>query len=75
MNAVDPRAVTAAELAATTLFCSVDTVYRLANTNKIPFIRVGRAFRFYPEDVKAKLSAPKPSWSQSAKSTGRRRAA
>lgn len=74
MNVVDPRAVTAAELAAT-LSVSLETVYRLANSNRIPFIRVGRAFRFYPEDVKAKLAAPKPSWSQSAKSTSRKRAA
>lgn len=55
------------------LRCSTDKVYRMARAKDIPSFRIGRALRFYPSEVKAALSAPKPTWTQSKRSTARRR--
>ena len=66
--------VTAAQLA-DDLGCSIEKVYRMARHAEIPSIRVGRHWRFYPSDVKARLSTPSVSWAQSRRSTGRKRAA
>lgn len=57
------------------LRCSPDKVYRMARAKDVPSFRIGRALRFYPSEVKAALSAPKPTWQQSARSTARRRRA
>lgn len=54
---------------------SKDTVYSLARSGEIPAFKVGREWRFYVEDVKAKLSAPKDTWAQPARSHRARRAA
>ena len=55
---------------------SRETVYRLARTGGIPSIRVGRVWRFYPSEVKAKLAEPIDPWKQPARSrSARRRAA
>lgn len=50
-----------------------DTVYRMVARDEIPYIKVGREYRFFPEDVTRHLANPKPSWAQSARSLGRRR--
>lgn len=55
------------------LRCSQDKVYRMARAKDIPSFRVGRALRFFPSQVHDALTAPKPSWTQSKRSTARRR--
>lgn len=57
------------------LRCSPDKVYRMRRSEEIPYFRVGRAIRFFPSKVVDALSAPKPSWQQSKRSTSRRRRA
>ena len=52
---------------------SRETIYRLARSGDIPSIRVGRVWRFYPSEVKAKLSEPHDPWKQSARSRSTRR--
>lgn len=69
------QAVTASTLASDILRCSVETVYRMARTKQIPSIRLGREYRFFPSEVRAKLAAPPAQWTQSNRSRGRRRAA
>ena len=64
--------VTAGEVAVV-LNCSKEKVYRMARAGEIPSERVGRALRFKMSAVTDALSAERPSWSQSRRSTGRRR--
>lgn len=52
---------------------SRETVYRLARSGVIPSIRVGRVWRFYPSEVKAKLAEPHDPWKQSSRSRSARR--
>lgn len=73
MTAPD-NSVTAAELAET-LRCSVETIYRMARAGRIPTIKVGREYRFFTAEVKARLSAKPAPFAQSRRSTARRRAA
>lgn len=73
MTAPD-NSVTATELA-DTLRCSVETIYRMARRGQIPTIRIGREYRFFTEEVKARLSAKPAPFTQSRRSTARRRAA
>jgi excisionase family DNA binding protein len=62
-----------ADSLASLLEVSRETVYRLARTGGIPSIRVGRVWRFYPSEVRAKLSQPIDPWKQSARSRSARR--
>lgn len=48
--------VTAHELAATELRCSVQKVYRMAREGDIPGIKVGRSWRFVIDDVRKALA-------------------
>lgn len=68
--------VTAVELA-DILRVSPQTVWRMARQKEIPAMKIGRSYRFYPSEVRFKLANPAtpPSWSQSARSTSRKRAA
>jgi excisionase family DNA binding protein len=50
------------------LLCSEHTIYRLARGGAIPGVRVGRSWRFYPSEVKAKLSEPVDPWKLSTRS-------
>lgn len=69
------HAVDADELAHI-LSVSKEKVYRMARSGEIPHIKVGRIWRFYPSEVKAKLSQPRDPWKQSSRSrSARRRAA
>lgn len=52
---------------------SRETIYRLARSGDIPSIRVGRVWRFYPSEVKAKLAEPHDPWKQSTRSRSTRR--
>lgn len=54
---------------------SMQTVYRLARTKKIPSVRIGQQYRFIFDDVETALTAPAPSWSQPKRSTSRKRVA
>lgn len=54
---------------------SRETIYRLARTGGIPSIRIGRVWRFYPSEVKAKLSEPHDPWKQTPRSRSARRRA
>lgn len=66
--------ITAQELA-DKLGLNIHTIYRMTQRKDIPFIKVGRVYRYDYEAVVAKLTAPAPSWAQSARSTGRKRVA
>lgn len=67
--------VTAAELAEM-LRVSKQSVWRMARQKEIPAMKIGRSYRFYPSEVRFKLANPvQPApWSQSARSTSRKRA-
>ena len=54
-------AVTVRELA-TILGVHEQTVYTKANSNVIPGFRVGRAWRFFPSEVRAALAAGSDPW-------------
>lgn len=45
-----PRLLTAAEVAEL-LRVSKNTVYRLARSNRLPWVRIGESVRFRPDDV------------------------
>lgn len=47
---------------ATMLDCSVDTAYRRANSGEIPGFRLGRAWRFFPSQVRAALEKQPDEW-------------
>lgn len=66
--------VTARELAAL-LRKSTRTIYRMTADDEIPFLKVGRTYLYDPSAVVEKLAAPAPSWSQSKRSTSRKRVA
>lgn len=66
--------VTAKELS-DTLRKSTRTIYRMTHDGDIPYLRVGREYRYNPEAVIAKLSEAAPSWKQSRRSTARKRVA
>lgn len=59
------------------LDCSLEKVYRMARLGEIPAEKIGRAYRFKLSEVADALAAkPKTAtWSQSRRSTGRRRRA
>jgi excisionase family DNA binding protein len=50
-----------------------ETIYRLARAGSIPSIRVGRVWRFYPSEVRERLSQPHDPWKQSPRSRSARR--
>lgn len=72
MNA--DKFVTAKELAAL-LRKSTRTIYRMTHDDEIPSLKVGREYLYDPKAVVEKLAAPAPSWSQSRRSTARKRVA
>lgn len=58
------------------LDCSLEKVYRMARLGEIPSERIGRAYRFRISAVTEALSTKKTSdWTQSRRSTARRRRA
>ncbi|WP_308491067.1 helix-turn-helix domain-containing protein [Microbacterium terrisoli] len=66
--------VTAAELAGI-LRVATATIYRQANAGDIPGTRVGRVWRFDVDRVKTARGAVPTDWSQSRRSTSRKRVA
>ena len=67
--------ITAHELAAK-LRKSTRTIYRMTSEDEIPYIRVGREYRYDFEAVIAKLTpSTEPTWKQSRRSTARKRVA
>jgi excisionase family DNA binding protein len=65
--------VTSQELA-THLACSLEKVYRMTRAHEIPYIQVGREYRYDTKAVLAKLAEPPRLWQQSNRSRGRKRA-
>lgn len=64
--------VTAQELAATELRCSVQQVYRMARDGDIPGTRIGRSWRFKVADVREALKhAPADLWAPRSRKKAR----
>ncbi|WP_081423172.1 helix-turn-helix domain-containing protein [Leifsonia xyli] len=66
------EAVTPVQLARH-LNCSVDKVLRMAKTKEIPSFRIGRLWRFFPEQVDVTFLRDPDPWAQSNQSRSRRR--
>ncbi len=49
---LDHQLLTASEVAGL-LRLPVSTIYELARTRRLPFLRIGRAMRFYQQDLEA----------------------
>ena len=52
---LDHRLLTAREVA-DLLRLPVSTIYELARTGRLPYLRIGRAMRFYQQDLEAHLA-------------------
>lgn len=66
--ALADETITAHQLAATELGCSVDKVYRMARNGDIPALRVGRSWRFVLHEVREALTnKPTDSWALPSK--------
>jgi excisionase family DNA binding protein len=52
---LDHQLLTASEVA-DLLRLPVSTIYELARTGRLPFLRIGRAMRFYQQDLEAHLA-------------------
>ena len=52
---LDHQLLTAREVAAL-LRLPVSTIYELARTGRLPYLRIGRAMRFYQQDLEAHLA-------------------
>lgn len=72
---IAPETAVSVDALAQILEVNRETVYRLARSGAIPAVRVGRVWRFFPTEVKAKLSEPRDPWQQPERSLRRRRRA